>query len=536
MKAKINKDKLTLTELGFQNSGSVNYYEIECEFDESWNELTKEIVLAQSITGIHRAIINNKAYIDKDRSGVYEIGFVGYTIENGVKVYQVSTNLVPVNISKGAGEIDVLDDAVPTPTEWETYIAQIQAMVDEIKDLPSYDITEEDIENWNNKVTDDDYVHTDNNFTDEDKDKLENIEEGAEVNKVDEVEVNGVPVVNNKKAEITVPTKTSQIQNDSNFVSDANYIHTDNNFTTAQKNKLAGLENYDDTEVKQDIQALNSDVEELGTSKQDKQDDDLDTINKIVVNAINEIFASVGGIQGLIPNQASQANQLADKDFVNSSLNSITAFYITKNAQGDPFATKAELTSATVFYSGGEVRVPTRNDYAYVLEDESKTDPVTSEKPSTRYIYQNNQWEYQYTVNKTALTAAQLAAINSGITQALVALISTNQGNIATIMADYIKSTDYATSTKPGIMKVNSTEFGVNVYNGNLYPLIINYATYLTKYGEYFISKGTLENVLTGKGLVKSTTISSSSTDDNVVTPKAVYDYIESLDIEEVSF
>ena len=110
MKAKINKDRVEITELGFQNSGSVNYYEIECEFDESWNGLTKEIVLAQSITGIHRAIINNKAYIDKDRSGVYEIGFVGYTIENDVKVYQVSTNLVPVNISKGAGEIDVLDD------------------------------------------------------------------------------------------------------------------------------------------------------------------------------------------------------------------------------------------------------------------------------------------------------------------------------------------------------------------------------------------------------------------------------------------
>lgn len=35
-----------------------------------------------------------------------------------------------------------------------------------------------------------------------------------------------------------VPTKTSELENDSNFVSDANYIHTDNNFTNEEKTKL----------------------------------------------------------------------------------------------------------------------------------------------------------------------------------------------------------------------------------------------------------------------------------------------------------
>ena len=35
-----------------------------------------------------------------------------------------------------------------------------------------------------------------------------------------------------------VPKKTSELQNDSNFVSDANYVHTDNNFTNEEKTKL----------------------------------------------------------------------------------------------------------------------------------------------------------------------------------------------------------------------------------------------------------------------------------------------------------
>lgn len=38
-----------------------------------------------------------------------------------------------------------------------------------------------------------------------------------------------------------IPTKTSDLTNDSDFVSDANYVHTDNNFTTALKDKLNGI-------------------------------------------------------------------------------------------------------------------------------------------------------------------------------------------------------------------------------------------------------------------------------------------------------
>ena len=42
-----------------------------------------------------------------------------------------------------------------------------------------------------------------------------------------------------------IPTKLTDLTNDGNFVQDANYVHTDNNYTTAEKTKLAGLENYE---------------------------------------------------------------------------------------------------------------------------------------------------------------------------------------------------------------------------------------------------------------------------------------------------
>ena len=40
----------------------------------------------------------------------------------------------------------------------------------------------------------------------------------------------------------TIPTRTSDLINDSNFVSDVNYVHTDSNYTEAEKTKLAGIE------------------------------------------------------------------------------------------------------------------------------------------------------------------------------------------------------------------------------------------------------------------------------------------------------
>lgn len=60
--------------------------------------------------------------------------------------------------------------------------------------------------------------------------------------KINTVKVNGAALpVTDKAVDVTVPTKLSQLTNDGNFVVDASYVHTDNNFTTAFKNKLNGI-------------------------------------------------------------------------------------------------------------------------------------------------------------------------------------------------------------------------------------------------------------------------------------------------------
>ena len=47
---------------------------------------------------------------------------------------------------------------------------------------------------------------------------------------------------NNKAEASDIPTKMSELTNDDNFVKDANYVHTDNNYTSDEKNKLSGIE------------------------------------------------------------------------------------------------------------------------------------------------------------------------------------------------------------------------------------------------------------------------------------------------------
>lgn len=123
----------------------------------------------------------------------------------------------------------------------------------------------------------------------------------------------------------------------------------------------------------------------------------------------NAVYDKISSIDDLIPSAATSSNKLTDKNYVDDSINSVTAYYITKTAAGDQWSTYAELAAATTFYSGWVVRTPTRNDYTIVLADENH------DNATTRYIY-NSGWEYQYTVNETALTQAQLDALNSGIT------------------------------------------------------------------------------------------------------------------------
>lgn len=122
------------------------------------------------------------------------------------------------------------------------------------------------------------------------------------------------------------------------------------------------------------------------------------------------VKGALDGITELIPAQATAQNQLADKGFVNSSVATNTANYISDN--GDPFTSVAALEA----YSG----TVTNNDYAFVTGTDSDGNTYYDRYKAT-VSGSTVTWAKEYRLNNSSFTAAQWAAITSGITAAKVA-------------------------------------------------------------------------------------------------------------------
>ena len=74
----------------------------------------------------------------------------------------------------------------------------------------------------------------------------------------------------------------------------------------------------------------------------------------------------------------------------------------------------------------------------------------------------------------------------------------------AALRENYVQRTDYATNLKGGVIKTSSA-YGTQTGSGLLSGVTYSYADYQNKSQNAFISKGTLENVITGKELVNKT-------------------------------
>ena len=127
-------------------------------------------------------------------------------------------------------------------------------------------------------------------------------------------------------------------------------------------------------------------------------------------------------IEEEIAEQASSSNKLADKNFVNSSIATNTANYISDN--GEPFTSVADLEA----YSGPL----TNNDYAFVVGTDAAGNTTY-----TRYKYNatTGQWAEEYVLNNSSFTADQWAAISSGITALLVQKLSSLPTEVVTYVS-----------------------------------------------------------------------------------------------------
>ena len=132
----------------------------------------------------------------------------------------------------------------------------------------------------------------------------------------------------------------------------------------------------------------------------------------------------VTSIEGKIPAAATDQNQLADKQFVNSSIQTNTAefkgsFNEVTDLQLTTSATRADIAAALAANISGA----NNNDYAFVQIPTSDTTPTVIASVE-RYKYNGSAWFFEYAINNSGFTQAQWDALNSGITSGLVAKLS----------------------------------------------------------------------------------------------------------------
>ena len=111
---------------------------------------------------------------------------------------------------------------------------------------------------------------------------------------------------------------------------------------------------------------------------------------------LTTIENDIDAIEAKIPSAASASNQLADKNFVNSSIATNTATF------KGTYNSLAELQAVTG---------ATNNDYGFVIEYDQQGNEYYD-----RYKYNGTAWVFEYKIESTPFTAAQWAAIQSGIT------------------------------------------------------------------------------------------------------------------------
>ena len=137
----------------------------------------------------------------------------------------------------------------------------------------------------------------------------------------------------------------------------------------------------------------------------------------------------VASVEDKIPAQATAENKLADKDFVNSSIATATATF------RGTFDTLEALKAAQA----------DKNDYAFWVHKDEVGNTCYD-----KYTYTGTEWLFEYRLNNSSFTAAQWAALNSGVTADVIKTLQDADKANAKAIADEKVAREQADTTLQG--------------------------------------------------------------------------------------
>ena len=308
-----------------------------------------------------------------------------------------------------------------------------------------------------------------------------------------------------------IPTKTSDLTNDSDFVSDANYVHTDNNFTTALKDKLNGVATGAEVNVQSDWDITDTSSDAFIKNKPaipTKTSDITNDSGFITSAALPTKTSDLTNDSGFITNQVNNLANYYDQTAINSMFNALDVPTKTSDLTNDSgFLTASTLPIATasrlgVVKIGSGINVaadgtisaavasldwanitnkPTdvsywTNDAGYITSAalptktsdlENDSDFVTSaDVPTKTSDLTNDSGFITNSVSNLANYYKKSETYTQGeVNSLLSAIVIPTKTSELTNDSNFVSDTDYATASKGGVIKVGS---GLAITNGVL--------------------------------------------------------------------
>lgn len=235
-------------------------------------------------------------------------------------------------------------------------------------------------------------------------------------------------------------------------------------FTSVGITKTSELTNDAQFLTPSDISSL---VTQVGTNTNDIQ------TNANAITSINQ----------KIPNEASSSNQLADKAFVNSSIQTQTAHF--RGNWNDWASVPTNVEDYPADDDGN--KTPTSNDYMVVQDASGYTGQTLTGTWRFKYsgVWATNGksgWLPEYQVNETPLTAQQIAALNSGANTTNIGQISTNTSDISALQSG---KQDKITSTNK--LSVDLVENAAKTNASNTFSAEQTFSANIKNSGTYYI-------------------------------------------------
>lgn len=267
-----------------------------------------------------------------------------------------------------------------------------------------------------------------------------------------------------------------------------------------------------------------SEADALLDDKQNTEDNSLDTTSKTVVGAINEVNSIAKG--------SNQALSFANYSAMVTEFNSLAGneYNVGQNIMvvtlevPDLWISGIESTSSTYTYTTDEAFTAALATNGYVQVGYYKLSALETQKVDlTNYVtntdYATNAVGGVIKTNTNYGTNVDSNGSLRGVTKTYADYDSMHSlGLISKVILDnvitgkgLVSNTDYATSSTAGVVRANAA-FGTQMGNDGLfYGAIRTYEQYSSAGNNTLVSKGTLENVITGKGLVSNTGYASNN-------------------------